>query len=175
MGLLHARHGMSLPKGSTLREHHRSRINYIGFGGDGLFAFRAGPAENTQLDILVQIKMLDFLFYNPVRHRIDVKSNDVTSKSVGLKQGGSSPHEGVGDPDSVKPIGLIEGFRKWFSRNSDSSKPRKSVPGLLANHLCTAIIGLIFCCICFSRRARLAINETSKFFSIMVFHFQALT
>jgi hypothetical protein len=46
-----------------------------------------------------QVEPLDLLAHDPIGHRVDIETNDVTAKAVCLKEGGATSHEGVSDTD----------------------------------------------------------------------------
>ncbi len=45
--------------------------------------------------VAIDIEMVDFLFHDPVGHRIDIKPNHIASEAICLEQRCATPHKGI--------------------------------------------------------------------------------
>lgn len=59
--------------------------------------------------VAVHIQRFDLFFDNPGHHRVDIDSQDVTAKAIGLNQRSAAAHEGIGHSASAKAVGLVVG------------------------------------------------------------------
>jgi hypothetical protein len=65
------------------------------------------PAAQT---ICIQVEVLYLLPHDPIRHWINIVTNDIASKTVGFEQRAASTHERIGYSEPLKIVCAIEGF-----------------------------------------------------------------
>jgi hypothetical protein len=75
--------------------------------------FKCNPEPSRCLAVLGQIEGFHLLPDNPERHWVDVIANDIAPDSICLEKRAASPHERVGNPDSLEAVGLIKGLAQW--------------------------------------------------------------
>ena len=95
--------------------------------------------------------MFDFLLNDPVGHRVDVESDNITAEPVGLNEWSAAAHEGIGDLDPFQAVCLVKGLAQSLIEkfgklqaakqgSGSSSKPlvnRNNWPVVLLNLLFT--------------------------------------
>ena len=58
----------------------------------------------------IQVKMLDFLLYDPVGHRVDIVADNIATETIGFKEGRATAHEGIGYAEPLKMMGTVKRF-----------------------------------------------------------------
>ena len=72
--------------------------------------FERRPQYLSCFGICRKIKMLYFLFDDPISHGIDVIADYIAPHPVGLDKRYSSAHKWIGHPNAFKIIGFIERY-----------------------------------------------------------------
>ena len=96
------------------------KIFYVGFAGAAFqtagavkrtgFVFERRHQSGGRLTVSRQIEMFDFPVDDPPGHGVDVIAQDVAAHPIGLNERGAAPHEGIGDGDTWKIVGGVEGL-----------------------------------------------------------------
>ena len=74
------------------------------------FTFQVSDQILTGGTIGVQVKMLDFLFYDPVGHRVDIVADNIATETIGFEEGRATAHEGIGYAEPLKMVGTVKRF-----------------------------------------------------------------
>jgi hypothetical protein len=74
------------------------------------FFFQVSHQALAAQTIRIQVEMLYLLPHDPIRHWIDILTNDITSETVGFEQRAASTHERIGYSEPLKIVCTIEGF-----------------------------------------------------------------
>jgi hypothetical protein len=94
--------------------------------------------------------MFDFFSNNPIRHRIDVITNDITADSVCFQERRAPSHEWVSDDLSTKVLRLVKGLSKrtrpkFRKQKSTEKSPRPPCePFVYRNNWPVVLLYLLF-------------------------------
>jgi hypothetical protein len=64
----------------------------------------------TGSTIGIQVEMLYFLLYDPVRHRVDIVSDNIATETIGFEQWRASAHERIGYAEPSEIVGTVKRF-----------------------------------------------------------------
>ncbi len=94
--------------------------------------------------------MFDFLFYNPVRHRVYIVADHIATDSIGFYQGRAPAHEGICNEQAVELIRVVESFSQWpFGKFGKKKRPKKcpraaGKPFMYRNNRSIVLLDLLF-------------------------------
>ena len=58
----------------------------------------------------IEVKMLDFLLYDPVGHRVDIVADNIATETIGFEEGRATTHEGIGYAEPLKMVCTVKRF-----------------------------------------------------------------
>jgi hypothetical protein len=110
--------GSHFPAFGTAREIQLADLcpqTFQDLAGGRLVGFKVQPGE--------------FLANHPVSHRVDIKAENVTAKTIGLQERCPSTHERISYPPATQIMRLVEGFLKRRIRKLREYQPPKKRTG----------------------------------------------
>ncbi len=61
------------------------------------------------------VQVCDFLAHDPIRHRVDVGADDVTSQAIGFQQRRATAHKGIADDEGAQVVAAEKAIRQRLS------------------------------------------------------------